>query len=216
MDSAKLHDLEHIQNERVEYTETVFIPYENVNKVRYNMLYDNCKVLFLGNCFLTESKSVRSWINNVCFTAYNIDINELKTAIYKNTSLPDSDKFIDFIIQNRHKEGQNIAYVHFLKEAFAGCDYGERNGKPTQYFIDGINITGLLETDRAIPLPYGVYEITVLGYQYHVRKGMVNTEGYKCSNKLRIILNKEYSKVSIKVGRPIDSREGRHISVISK
>ncbi len=118
--------------------------------------------------------------------------------------------------ENLRKNQVGIATVEFLKENFVGSDYGEKQGKPTLYYIEGIDVTSLLTADRTITLPYGVYEISVLGYTGRVRTTAGNyrySEGYKASNTLKVVLNKDYPKLKIKVGRAVNSGAGRHLKV---
>lgn len=216
MDTAKLHDYEHIQHKKVNYIEAIYVPYENVSKVRYSVKYEAEVVLFYGKAFCIESQSGKSWTDTLEINAKELGFQELRTCIYEKTGLPDSDRFVDWMAENRHKTGTGIATVEFLKENFVGSDYGEKQGKPTLYYIDGMNITSLLTSDRTVALPYGIYEINVMGYSGRLRKNVGNykySEGYKTSNTLKVILNKDYPKLKIKVGRAINSGEGRHLSI---
>lgn len=118
--------------------------------------------------------------------------------------------------ENLRKNQAGIATVEFLKENFVGSDYGEKQGKPTLYYIEGIDVTSLLTADRTITLPYGVYEISVLGYTGRVRTNAGNyrySEGYKASNTLKVVLNEDYPKIKIKVGRAVNSGAGRHLRI---
>lgn len=213
MDSAKLHEYEHIQKQKVEYIETVYIPYENVNKVRYFINQYDYQIIFSGKDFLVTSPEGTVWSDYILLHAKDLQPEELRKTIYNQTSLMDSDKFREMIKQIRHKSDVGIATVEFLKENFRGCDYGNTKGCPTIYILDDVNITELINEDRTISLPYGVYKIQVIGYLYRYREGMPDVESYKPSNTLELILNNQYSNVQIKVGRARDSGEGRHLSV---
>ena len=214
MDSAQLHEYEKIQKQVVKYTETIYIPYENVTEVKYSGNgKENLRVIFNGKDFPADSVAGRTWSDSLDINAKEMHPDELTKVIYTQTPLLDPYKFIDMINNLRHKTGAGIATVEFLKESFAYSDYGEKEGFPTLYYLNDINITRLLESDRVISLPYGIYKVYVVAYMYRVREGIPNVEGYKASNTLELILNAEYSDVEVKIGRAIDSGEGRHLSV---
>lgn len=216
MDSAKLHDLESIQKKKTEYTQTVFIPYENVTSVRYRNNNSVFIVKFYGKQFLTDTKDGQSYSDDFELNAGQMNLRELIQAIYKKTPLPDPDKFIDEINKLRHRSGDGLAKVEILKESFAYSDYGENEGFPTRYYINDVNVTELLEEDCNLTLPYGVYTFYVIAYTYRVRENLPDERAYKISNKLEVILNEEFADVSITIGRAIDSKESRHLSVKKK
>lgn len=214
MDSAQLHEYEHIQKQAVKYTESIYIPYVNVMEVKYSgNVEGNFRVIFNGKDFPVDSPKGRTWSDSLDINVREMHPDELVKVIHTQTPLPDPRKFVDMINNLRHKTGGGIATVEFLKESFAYSDYGENEGFPTMYFLNDINITSLLESDRVISLPYGIYKVYVVAYTYRVREGMPNSQGYKSSNTLELILNDEYSDIQVKIGRAIDSGEGRHLSV---
>lgn len=214
MDSAQLHEYEHIQKQVVKYTESIYIPYVNVMEVKYSGNAEgNFRVIFNGKDFPVDSPKGRTWSDSLDINVREMHPDELVKVIHTQTPLPDPGKFVDMINNLRHKTGGGIATVEFLKESFAYSDYGENEGFPTMYFLNDINITSLLESDRVISLPYGIYKVYVVAYTYRVREGMPNSQGYKSSNTLELILNDEYSDIQVKIGRAIDSGEGRHLSV---
>ena len=214
MDSAQLHEYEHIQKQVVKYTESIYIPYVNVMEVKYSGNAEgNFRVIFNGKDFPVDSPKGRTWSDSLDINVRKMHPDELVKVIHTQTPLPDPGKFVDMINNLRHKTGGGIATVEFLKESFAYSDYGENEGFPTMYFLNDINITSLLESDRVISLPYGIYKVYVVAYTYRVREGMPNSQGYKSSNTLELILNDEYSDIQVKIGRAIDSGEGRHLSV---
>ena len=214
MDSAQLHEYEHIQKQVVKYTESIYIPYVNVMEVKYSGNAEgNFRVIFNGKDFPVDSPKGRTWSDSLDINVREMHPDELVKVIHTQTPLPDPGKFVDMINKLRHKTGGGIATVEFLKESFAYSDYGENEGFPTMYFLNDINITSLLESDRVISLPYGIYKVYVVAYTYRVREGMPNSQGYKSSNTLELILNDEYSDIQVKIGRAIDSGEGRHLSV---
>ena len=214
MDSAQLHEYEHIQKQVVKYTESIYIPYVNVMEVKYSgNVEGNFRVIFNGKDFPVDSPKGRTWSDSLDINVREMHPDELVKVIHTQILLPDPRKFVDMINNLRHKTGGGIATVEFLKESFAYSDYGENEGFPTMYFLNDINITSLLESDRVISLPYGIYKVYVVAYTYRVREGMPNSQGYKSSNTLELILNDEYSDIQVKIGRAIDSGEGRHLSV---
>ena len=214
MDSAQLHQYEHIQKQVVKHTESIYIPYVNVMEVKYSGNAEgNFRVIFNGKDFPVDSPKGRTWSDSLDINVREMHPDELVKVIHTQTPLPDPGKFVDMINNLRHKTGGGIATVEFLKESFAYSDYGENEGFPTMYFLNDINITSLLESDRVISLPYGIYKVYVVAYTYRVREGMPNSQGYKSSNTLELILNDEYSDIQVKIGRAIDSGEGRHLSV---
>ena len=214
MDSAQLHEYEHIQKRTAKYTQSVYIPYENVAEVKYSVNGGaDFKVIFKGKDFIIDSPTGHTYLDSLEIDAREMKPDELVKVIYSQTPLPDPRKFVDMINNIRHKNGAGIANVEFLKESFQYSDYGENEGFPTMYFINDVNITDLLETDRVISLPYGIYKVYVIAYTYMVREGMPDVKKRKMSNTLELILNEEYSDIQIKTGRAIDSGEGRHLTV---
>ena len=193
MDSAQLHEYEHIQKQVVKYTESIYIPYVNVMEVKYSgNVEGNFRVIFNGKDFPVDSPKGRTWSDSLDINVREMHPDELVKVIHTQTPLPDPGKFVDMINNLRHKTGGGIATVEFLKESFAYSDYGENEGFSTMYFLNDINITSLLESDRVISLPYGIYKVYVVAYTYRVREGMPNSQGYKSSNTLELILNDEY------------------------
>ncbi len=213
MDSAQLHEYEHIQKQKVKYTQSVYVPYENVETVKYSANGEfDFKVTFIGKDFRMDLPTGQKWFDYLEIDAREMKPDELINIIYKQTPLPDPKKFVDMIKNLRHKTSTGIATVEFMKESFPYSDYGANEGFPTMYFINDVNITDLLQTDRVISLPYGIYKVYAIAYTYTVRKNMPDVKGRKMSNVLELILNDEYSKIQIKTGRAIDSGEGRHLT----
>ena len=114
------------------------------------------------------------------------------------------------------KQQMQIKYNSVPTLGLAGMKELLLQGKPTLYYIEGIDVTSLFTADRTITIPYGVYEICVLGYTGRVRTNTGNhrySEGYKASNTLKVVLNKDYPKLKIRIGRDVNSGAGMHLKV---
>ena len=166
-------------------------------------------VLTEGIRYIWQQKVLKTMGYEKSDNTYKKNIEELLKQV-------DCGEELEFIAENLRKTQASIATVEFLKENFVGSDYGEKQGKPTLYYIEGNDVTSLFTADRTITIPYGVYEICVLGYTGRVRTNTGNhrySEGYKASNTLKVVLNKDYPKLKIRIGRDVNSGAGMHLKV---
>ena len=87
-----------------------------------------------------------------------------------------------FVIENRkslcHSLGRP-SRSDFVQSQFIGSDYGAKEGCPTKYYINGVEITDLLGEERVVYLPYGIYKIEAPGYHGRLENRAADGQTFK-------------------------------------